>query len=530
MPPVVDRELRVASRRRWTYWGRTAAGAVAIAVMGWILGVERRTTGAAFGGSLFAGAAFFAWAYAWLAGAGSSASALSSERREGTLGLLFLTDLRASDILLGKLVATSLGAVYCAAAMLPIMAIAILLGGVSLDEYLRMTLAVAVTMGCSLGVGLWASTFGEKSMRSSGLAILGMVLLSGLVPLIGGLLRYLGVEQLGISASEMTDWYRDWFSWASPVITYSSAFDWGFSSSARRMYWNSIGFTGVAGILAVIWAQSRLRRIAFDSGATETKQGWVAWLESWRWPTRSARDAWRRRLLDRGVMVWLSGRLWIRSGLLWALIASGVFFWWLLRLILGMDNDGPFVWLVVSFVLHALFKMSVASEAPRQFHDDRRSGAMELLMTTPVEPVEMVRGRMRALIRRYAVPLMVLMLLDTGFLVWMTQNRNGVNEREFFWMGWMRLLTLVLDCGALAWTGMWVGVSSRGNWTTVPTWLRVMAPPYLLGMVLIITSTRSGDSVPSIFYGCGVLCSLHWIFWPRQSLLREFRERATGSR
>ena len=45
--------------------------------------------------------------YACGAGVFLTADCLSEEKREGTLGLLFLTDLRGHDVALGKLLATS---------------------------------------------------------------------------------------------------------------------------------------------------------------------------------------------------------------------------------------------------------------------------------------------------------------------------------------------------------------------------------------------------------------------------------------
>src|SRR5436190_7976809 len=41
-----------------------------------------------------------------------TADALSKEKREGTLGLLFLTELQSYDVVLGKLFASSLRSVY----------------------------------------------------------------------------------------------------------------------------------------------------------------------------------------------------------------------------------------------------------------------------------------------------------------------------------------------------------------------------------------------------------------------------------
>ena len=54
------------------------------------------------------------------AGRRSSADCLSSEKREGTLGLLFLTDLKGYDIVLGKLAATSLNGFYSLLAAFPV--------------------------------------------------------------------------------------------------------------------------------------------------------------------------------------------------------------------------------------------------------------------------------------------------------------------------------------------------------------------------------------------------------------------------
>ena len=64
------------------------------------------------GQSLFATLSVIAFAYCLLAGIRYTAGALSEERREGTLGLLFLTDLRGFDVVIGKLAVTSLHAFF----------------------------------------------------------------------------------------------------------------------------------------------------------------------------------------------------------------------------------------------------------------------------------------------------------------------------------------------------------------------------------------------------------------------------------
>ena len=56
-----------------------------------------------------------------LAGIFLASDSLSEERREGTLGLLFLTDLKSYDIVLGKFMAVSLNAFYGLLAVFPVL-------------------------------------------------------------------------------------------------------------------------------------------------------------------------------------------------------------------------------------------------------------------------------------------------------------------------------------------------------------------------------------------------------------------------
>ena len=62
---------------------------------------------------------------------------ISKEKREGTLGLLFLTDLKGSDIVLGKFVASAVPAIYTAMGALPVLSVALLLGGVTARQFWR---------------------------------------------------------------------------------------------------------------------------------------------------------------------------------------------------------------------------------------------------------------------------------------------------------------------------------------------------------------------------------------------------------
>ena len=61
----------------------------------------------------------FAFSYCLLVGTFFTADCLSEEKRDGTLGLLFLTDLHSYNVVLGKWVAASLAGFHGLLAMLP---------------------------------------------------------------------------------------------------------------------------------------------------------------------------------------------------------------------------------------------------------------------------------------------------------------------------------------------------------------------------------------------------------------------------
>ena len=102
---------------------------------------------------LFSILAWMAFAYAFAAGVFLTADSLSEEKREGTLGLLFLTDLRGYDVVLGKLAATSLHAVYGVVAAFPVLAISLLLGGLLAGEFWTGLLAILNMLFVSLAAG-----------------------------------------------------------------------------------------------------------------------------------------------------------------------------------------------------------------------------------------------------------------------------------------------------------------------------------------------------------------------------------------
>src|SRR6185503_229455 len=132
--------------------------------------------------NLFIAMGVLAFGFCALAGVFLTADCLSAEKREGTLGLLFLTDLKSHDIVLGKLAATSVHSLYGLLAIFPVMALPLLLGGVTGAEFGRVLLVLLTTLFLSLGLGLFMSTISRAARSAIGGTFLFMLLLAGMFP------------------------------------------------------------------------------------------------------------------------------------------------------------------------------------------------------------------------------------------------------------------------------------------------------------------------------------------------------------
>jgi ABC-type transport system involved in multi-copper enzyme maturation permease subunit len=226
--PIVARELRVASRRYGTYWVRTGAALAVIVIGTWLFLVMRQESSKDIALGLFGVLTGTATLYCLLSGMRSTADCLSEEKREGTLGLLFLTDLKGYDVVFGKLVATSLNAFYSVLAVVPVLAIPLLLGGVALGEFGRMALVTVNTLFFSLSVGMYASSVSKRARSALGLSFLLLMLFAAVFPVCASWKVMFGNASTPV-------W---WLMYPSPGFTYYMAWDKPFKGSADHFWWS----------------------------------------------------------------------------------------------------------------------------------------------------------------------------------------------------------------------------------------------------------------------------------------------------
>jgi len=220
--PIVERELRVASRRRSTYRLRFLLALFALALWFILLVTSGRSPVFERGKMLFMAVGILALGFSLLAGMFLTADCLSEEKREGTLGLLFLTRLNGYDVVFGKLIATSLHAFYGLLAILPLLALPLLIGGVTAGEFWRITLVLVTTLFFSLALGIFVSAFSRDSRQAISTTLLLMIGFAGILP---------GLWYVAIAIGNWKPW--DCLLWPSPVYLYSHAIRCVLQFSAR---------------------------------------------------------------------------------------------------------------------------------------------------------------------------------------------------------------------------------------------------------------------------------------------------------
>src|SRR5688572_8884075 len=106
--PIIIRELRAQSRQPMTYWLRVVGIG---AILGVVALVDSRGAPSALGSRYFSALNAALFLSIWIFVPLLTADTISREKREGTLGLLFLTPLKPIGIVFGKSLVHTLRAI-----------------------------------------------------------------------------------------------------------------------------------------------------------------------------------------------------------------------------------------------------------------------------------------------------------------------------------------------------------------------------------------------------------------------------------
>ena len=529
--PIVERELRVAARKKGTYLTRIGVGMGAM-VLGAVAGLATVVNPALrFGTVFFQTLSAVAMLYCLGAGRFLTADCLSAEKREETMGLLFLTDLKGYDVVLGKLAATSLNGLYGLLAVLPVLAITMVTGGIAFGEFCRAALVLLDTFLFSLAVGIFASSLTREFRSAMALNFYVLLGLTAMPPALAALWRLLfPTSFFSISAMAMGLFLP------CPIYTLVLAFDAQYKAAAAQ-FWSSAAF-----ILAMSWLLLAL-------ACQITPRSWQA-RPAARAKKASRREeaarcqarALRNRLLDQNAYYWLAARPWWKPRLVWVLI--GLALLWLVTVTLSVGWLDEFVCLVVAFTLNGTFKCWITLEAGQTLAEDAKSGAFELLLSTPLAGREIVRGQMLALRRQFLQPLMVVAGMELflfRLLMAGPAHLRSFSAGFYFFICLAVILLLGADAITLSLVAMVACLTEKNQTTALLKTVRlVLVLPWALWAVVAILlhawaflfpdtsdlfrSLRELDLAS--WFGIGMLLDLFfgWKAWRR--LTGDFRELA----
>ncbi len=462
--PIVARELRVASRRAATYWTRFTFALLAVVVGSFAWAIVMRQSPRETGLALFVTFSVVAYVYALIAGALWTADCVSEEKREGTLGLLFLTDLKSYDIVLGKLAASSVTAVYGLLAIFPVMAIPLLLGGVTLAEFWRVVLVCLNNLFISLALGLLCSALCKDERKSIGLSLLIVAMLTAGWPACVAW----GASQIP-NGHPLYDLFHNHpfpLLMLSPGVPCFFAFDETHAQMMRTekfdWFYATLGTTNAIGWLALLLTTFILPRVWQDKSASAKT---LRRREQWQLLTAGPSDAralFRRRLLEINPFYWLASRERFKVALVWLWLGAGAVLWVVGLARAKRDWLDPGTYLMTALALHSFFKCWIAMEASRRLGLDRRSGALELLLCTPLSVRDILRGQWLALLRQFGAAIALVCVMDILFLALGLKHSYSANDRQEWIAMWLAGLGMfVLDLAALALLAMWMSLKNR---------------------------------------------------------------------
>ncbi len=520
--PIVIRELTVAARRKATHWTRMLSATVAVAITAWMLSVMAGSFPQETSKAIFGVMTAMMTLYCAMAGVRFTADCLSAERREGTLGLLFLTNLRGHDVVLGKLVASSLDAFYGALAIVPVLGLPLLMGGVTLGEFGRMSLVALNALFFSLACGMLVSTVARSAHVAAWGTLLVLILVAGGLPALDAYL--VGKDPTS----------RSVFPWGyilCPGYTYALGFDALYRRSAWQ-FWTSLGATHALAWVLLGFASLILPRMWQDRPSSSGRGGVGHRIQLWLRGNSPSDARFRRKLLDRNAYYWLTSRRHWKPAVAWfaLVVMAAIWAWGWHRFKSDWTNEGTYF--MTGIILNFIIRVAFASEASRQLAEDHHNGALELLLSTPLTVSEILRGQYLSLRRIFLGPLVFILLIETVLFIATIKTQYG-SDRSMWICLWLGMIVMTLiDLGALFWVSQWMGLTARQpNRASANSLALVFFPPWallaLIGMASVTSHTGGGwETFFSMWCLFGLINDFVVGAWAQMKLREEFRTAA----
>jgi hypothetical protein len=407
--PLIERELRVALRARAVPKTRLTAAAVGAGICGLFLIV------AVLGGDREIGRSMHRWlflvslSFAVLQPAKDCLGLFCEERRTQTFELLYLTGMRPGELFVGKIIGCLLATSAQLLALVPVLALPFLSGGVSLQLFLDTLICLPLLLLFTASICVLASV-----VCSDEGAILVFALALGALVCLATPLPY----ALGKSLTSSAPFTERWLA-ASPgyaALLVGMNFSYGPSSAfplaaTFTFLWSVVFLVSAGLLLGLEW-----RRL--PNGEQNPLR--ALWGELVRRASRQGTD--RNELLDRNPFQWLVERDAALVVAAWAGIGCVCLIWLLGWWAWPHNWPSTFNFFVTAMLLLLIVYNLELQAAARRLGEDRRNGLLELLLTTPLGADTVVDGQLDAMRQqfrtiRYTVFCLFAGMAVAGFLV-----------------------------------------------------------------------------------------------------------------
>ena len=516
--PVIERELRAAARQPFTYYLRLL-GVAALLFASLLFGLNYGF-GSNRGGALFSSLHSALFLAIWVLVPLFTADCLSRERREGTLGLLFLTPLRASGIVIAKSLTQGLRAGTLWIAVLPVLTIPFLLGGVSWNQAVLSMLVNFSAICWALSAGLLASAWSRTWTR----ALLGAAVLAVLFALAlgasAGVFLFPAFTGKGLPRGYYPSPLFALLTGGGFVANWLGAWPAYLRvASSPPLLW-AAGQIAVLALLvlavAIVVAGARTQRVWQEEPPSQ-RQLWlqatfcrpILWVSLLR--------GWMRWKLEHNPIGWLGQRTWSGRLVTWGWFAV------IISLYSAVLTDRDFFrgYSAMQRTIALLLAVTIGLSAAGSFQRERENGVLELLLVSPLGESAIIWGRLRGLWGQFLPAVAMLLGIWLYFTTIFEQSEDGA-----------AILFHAATFLALPVIGLYFSLRCRGFvgaflWTlAVGLLLPLMLSPVLdlIWWAYSNGSSASGGamrpSVPAAF--CQLVLAV--IFWRR--LHRQLRERA----
>ena len=560
---VAARELRSTARQKATYRVRWITAGIFLGLLIWLFW--------AFGGFTYRGAApriFKAYSvltmlYCLFMSTTLTADCISAERREGTLGLLFLTNLSSGEIILGKLCSSALASVYGLMAIFPMLALPLLMGGITFGNFGRTVLALLNGILSGLAVGFLASVVCKRQFTATALA-LGLAVSLG-----GGLMLAAAVANHYVATRPLTNWLAAF----SPLHTLIAA-DTNRSSGPSG-FWHSAGAVTGLSLGCLVLTTVLLARTWRDRPKREHPWHRAGFWRPSKRTLSTGPAALRHRLLSINPLFWLAApkRVCAPVFMLIAVALTALTVYVAAPYFghaLPVGTAGPvlghlFAWLWTGLVIHALVVYYAATTASQRLAEDKQAGALELILCTPTTERTISSGLWLAYARKMMFPVLLAVLVHM-FFIWQfmvmavldppSQIPAAVTPGELFWsalldrpiggrlLDWqfgfmlhIALLILLLFMATwptLGWVGRWLGLRMKhAALAPMASVALLLVPPVLLFSLCcyladkfkfyLLTERRFLPMMMWLAFGIGIAHCLGLSLWAATRLRHNLR-------